>query len=72
MADQREEVPFKDAQEEYQYNLIRAEYHIGRALTLAEQAGAPKRSLVCKMLLHRARGIITGLYRQETQYRKPT
>ena len=61
---------FKDSQEEYEFNLIRAEYHLRHAMDLANKVEAPKRSLVCKTLLSRAHGIVLGLYRQERQERQ--
>jgi len=70
MADLREEVPFKDAQEEYLYHLIRAEYHIQRAMAQVDKPKGPKRSLILKSLLRRAHGIVIGLYRQEEQHRR--
>lgn len=61
---------FKDERDEYEFNLIRAEYHLHRAMELANKMDAPKRSLVYKTLLSRAYGIVAGLYRQESQARR--
>lgn len=71
MADERmDEMKFKDAEDEYAYNLIRAEYHIRQALLQITKPGGPRRSLMCKTLLARAHGIITGLYTQESAHRR--
>ena len=66
----REFVEFKDAQEEYLYHMIRAEYHIRRAMDQVDKPNGPKRSLVLKTLLGRAHGIVKGLYHQEAQRRR--
>lgn len=64
-----DEILFKDAQEEYLYHMIRAEYHIKRALAMVDRPKGPKRSLTLKMLLRRAHGIVSGLYFQEAKNR---
>lgn len=61
---------FKDADEEYQFHLVRAEHHIQRALDLLSTTAAPKRSTQCRALLHRAHGIVFGLYFQESRRKK--
>lgn len=68
----RHDTAFKDAEEEYAFHLIRSEYHLHRAVELANRTTGPKRSLVCKTLLRRAHGIVTGLYTQEVQRKKST
>lgn len=70
MVEKNEEIAFKNAEEEYLYHLIRAETHIRQAMRQASNAKGPARSVVCKALLRRAHGIITGLYIQEAQNRK--
>lgn len=51
--------------DEYRYHLIRAEYHMERALKLLGGSDEPKRSFRCQMLLSRAQGIIAGVFHQE-------
>jgi cellobiose-specific phosphotransferase system component IIA len=57
---------FKDEVDEYQFHLVRAEHHLARALTLLETPTQPNRSFRCQMLLRRAHGIVTALFKQET------
>lgn len=51
--------------DEYRFHLIRAEYHLERAMGLLEGPAEPKRSFRCQMLLSRAHGIIAGIFKQE-------
>lgn len=65
MAEKSEDVAFKDAEDEFAYHLIRAEYHTKRALEQCTKPNGIVRSLLCKSLLRRAHGILVGLYTQE-------
>lgn len=65
-----DEPSFKDAEDEYSYHLVRAEYHARHAVNLLNETRGPKRSIVCRTLLVRAQGILLGLYSQESRNRK--
>lgn len=58
----------KDPTEEYMFHLIRAEFHMHRAMELLEGPVEPKRTFRCQMLLRRAHGIIAGIYKQEARW----
>lgn len=51
--------------DEYRFHLIRAEYHMERAMRLLDGPNEPKRSFQCRMLLNRAHGIVSGIFKQE-------
>jgi hypothetical protein len=56
---------FKSPTDEFHFHLVRAEFHMERAMQLLEGQTEPRRSLRCQMLIGRAHGIIASIFKQE-------
>lgn len=60
-----ERTVFRDAVDELQWNIIRAEQHTKQAHAVVCRIGAPKRSLFFKTGLARAQSMLSSLFMQE-------